>query len=709
MRCSNCSAANPSGMRFCGKCGSPLRGTGSGRERRNVSVVFIDLSGFSNLTRDWSPEQLRDLADEILTVVAGVVEDYDGYVDAFQGDGLIALFGAPRSHSDDPHRAVLAARAGLKAIEAIGRSKGLDLKGRAGVNTGVVIAGSIGLGRVRDYTVMGSAVNLAARLETAATPGEVWVGPETFEATRHRVTFETVSGLTLAGFPNVTEAYKLVSTNADGDSDPYANLRFVGREQERRQLTDAFQSVTRANHAQTLWLVGEAGIGKTRLVREFASELSAAGRAKVLWVDEKASDTDLTWRQLAGALFDLSLSDDERKWRHVVSAQLADLLPAEPRWQTYILNSLGVGEDKPWTRRERRTADRIFVAWRDLLLAFVNSRLTSEGLVLVVEHGSQNTAFSAFPRLLAESAAPMLLLRISRGYDALEAALPGARESRLSLRPLNLEESLALVEQVANPVLKVATESLVFQVGGVPANLLELGRALSITPQGSFAGSLASLLQARLDMLSSTARRLLALAALSGERFWNDLVAEVAEVDEAEPLSELTREKLVFKEPTSLIPGFDEYRFQSELVRRAVLRMIPFSERPLLHLNLASWLERHAPLSLSELVGYHFKEGGSAEAAYPHYLAAADLAVSEGEVERAFQLFDTLLALETAPHLLAQAALVYAQAALGACETRRAVDQLGAADQWIELSTSEGREALRGVHQQLCAEVQDKL
>ncbi len=707
MRCSNCSALNPNGMRFCGRCGSPLRGTGSGRERRNVSVVFVDLSGFSSLTRDWSPEQLRDLADEILTVVAGVVEDFDGYVDAFQGDGLIALFGAPRSHPDDPHRAVLAARAGLKAIEAIGRSKGLNLKGRAGVNTGVVIAGSIGLGRVRDYTVMGSAVNLAARLEAAATPGEVWVGPETFEATRHRVTFETVTGLSLAGFPQVTEAYKLVATSADGDSDPYAELAFVGRERERQQLKDAYQSVVTSGQARTLWVVGEAGIGKTRLAREFAAELSAGGRARVLWVDEKASDTDLTWRQLAGDLFGLSASDDERKWRHVVGTHLTELLPTEPRWQTYVLNSLGFSQDKPWARRERRTADRVFVAWRDLLLAFVN-RLAADGLVLVAEHGSQTTAFSAFPRLLAEAAAPVLVLRVSRGHDVQDAP-QDAREGRLNLEPLNLEDSLALVEQVANPVLRVATESLVFQVGGVPANLLELGRALSVTPQGSFAGSLASLLQARLDMLSGTARRLLALAALSGERFWDDLVAEVAEVDEPEPLSELNREKLVFKEPTSTIPGFDEYRFQSELVRRAVLRMIPFSERPLLHLNLASWLERHAPLSLSELVGYHFKEGGSAEAAYPHYLAAADLAVSENELERAFELFDTLLSLEVAPHLLAQAALVYAQAALAACETRRAVEQLSAADQWIELSTGEGREALRGVHQQLCAEVQNVL
>ena len=166
-------------------CGAPLAVAPARRERRRVTTVFIDLTGFSTLTRDFDPEKLRDLADDVLSVVAGIIEEYDGSIDAFQGDGLIALFGAPHAHPNDPERAVLAAAEGLRAIEAMGRSKGYPLKGRAGVNTGLVIAGNLGSGKIKDYTVMGSAVNLAARLEAAATPGEVWVGPETYRATQH--------------------------------------------------------------------------------------------------------------------------------------------------------------------------------------------------------------------------------------------------------------------------------------------------------------------------------------------------------------------------------------------------------------------------------------------------------------------------------------------------------------------------------------------
>lgn len=685
-------------MRFCGKCGSLLSHNPLGRERRNVSVVFIDLAGFSSLTRTWPPEQLRDLADEVLTVVAGVIEEYDGYVDAFQGDGLIALFGAPHSHPDDPYRAVLAATAGLRAIESVGEGKGFPLKGRAGVNTGIVIAGAIGSGRVREYTVMGSAVNLAARLEAAAAPGEVWVGPETYEATRHRALYETVGGVTLDGFPNVTEAYKLLSTSESGARDPYAEVRFVGRAAELARLEALLAEVAHTGQGASLWLTGGAGSGKTRLLRELSQR---AKEVRTLWLEEQSFESAAVWRRLAAQLFELP-GDNPLGWQQLLAEELVALLPGEPRWQRYLLASLGLVETRPWRRPERRAVGRTFLAWRDVLLAVLERERAagrSKALLVIGEERGPSLALEPFFELLAEARAPILVVRTSR-----DRALPEERP-QLRLGPLDLRESLTLVQQLANPILKVATESLVVQVGGVPANLLELGRALSITPQGSFSGSLASLLQARLDMLTPSARRLLAVAALGGERSWEGLIVEVANPDDPEALRQLLEASLLVKEGGSQIPGESEYRFQSELVRRAVLRMMPYSERPLLHLNLAAWLERRAPLTLSELVAYHFREGGSSEAAYPHYLAAADLAVSEGEVERAFELFDTLLALELPATLLAQGALAYAQAAISQCDKALAVEQLSAADHWIELASGETKNELRAVHAQLCQDV----
>jgi hypothetical protein len=131
------------------------------------------------------------------------------------------------------------------------------------------------------------------------------------------------------------------------------------------------------------------------------------------------------------------------------------------------------------------------------------------------------------------------------------------------------------------------------------------------------------------------------------------------------------------------------------------LRMVPFADRPLLHLQIASWLEKHAPLSLSALIGYHFKEGNSYEAAYPHYLSAADNAVQERNLETAYKLFTTLLGLELPPHLLAQGALAFAQAALSHKDVTKAKEQLTMAEQWIELSTGETADTLRQALTQL--------
>lgn len=696
IRCPNCRTPNGAEMRFCGRCGTALQRS-LARERRNVSVVFIDLCGFSTLTREFDPEILRDLADQVLTVVAGIIEDYDGHVDAFQGDGLIALFGAPHSHPDDPNRAVQAAAAGLRAIEAIGKSKGYPLKGRAGVNTGIVIAGSVGSGRVREYTVMGSAVNFAARLESAAEDGEVWVGPETFEATRHRMSYESITGVSLNGFPNITEVYKLLTLNETRESDPHAQLSFVGRAREIELLKLALNDVQTLQTAQVRWLVGEVGSGKTRLLLEFAKAANLQG----IWLEESL-DTKVMWRTLARQMFDLP--DDEPVWQQRVPAFLKELIPNEPRWQIYILRSLGLLEEKPWRRLERRGIDRTFLAWRDFFLAWLSHKQSP--LLFVLEHGSQSVSpfdglragFGQLVELLREANAPLFIVQTSRGRDVPPQA------DVIYMKPLSMEESLALVEQVASPQMKTATNSLIFQVGGVPANILELGRALQLTNPGSFRGSLASLLQARLDMLSATTRQLLAYAALTGERSWEGLLLELSSVD-ANELQSLVQENVLLREGNSSLEGHNEYRFQSELFRSAVLRMVPYADRPLLHLQIASWLEKHAPLSLSALIGHQFKEGQSLEAAYPHYLAAADNAVQESNSEEAYKLFSTLLGLELPVHLLAQGSLAYAQAALSQKHASKAKEQLTFAEQWLELCSPETRAQLGEVLAQLGEDV----
>ena len=677
-------------MRYCGMCGLALatRPVSGERERRRVSVVFVDLMGFSTLTHGLDPEELRDLADEVLTVVAGVVEDYDGYVDAFRGDGLSAVFGAPHSHPDDPYRAVVAASASLRAIERIGDERGLDLHGRAGVTTGMVVAGAVGSGRVREYTVMGSVVNLASRLEGAARAGSVLVGYDTYEATRHRLTYARVDDLVLAGFPNVTSAYAFVA-DREREADPYRRLPFVGRTRELAALDAALAQVRERGRASELWLVGEAGSGKTRLIQTFAERVEANTTVVRLATQRLADPTDggPNWSALAEQLLGVRASDDDRSRAQRAQEQLQRLLPDEPRAHRLVLSSLGLAARPAWTRLERRTVDRAALAWRDVLNAVTRS---SPGHALVLAVASERYAphLDAFASLLAESDGPILVVRLSRGRDLPQDA------ARLSLQPLSTEESLSLLDQVVDPVFRTAARALVEQVGGVPAAIFELARALTITQDTNVSSSLVSLLQTRIDGFEPSARRMLAVAALAGERSWQDLLLE-AVPEGRSSLSALRDADVLVSDDEPALPGQITYRFRSELLRRAVLHMIPFGERPALHLRIATWLEEHAPLAFSESIAQHFEKGGAIDAAYAHYLAGAAEALSDGDRPRSERLYDAITRLDVDAEATVQAALEHAEAALQWQASDVAEDALGRAEAHIDACPPEVAPRLR--------------
>lgn len=695
MICAACGAVNPSGMRYCGMCGVRLGRQAATRERRRVTMLFVDLSGFSGLTRNLDPEDLRDLADEALTSVTGVVESYDGYVDALKGDGLLALFGAPHSHPDDALRAVLAGSASLSAIEAIGKSRRLPLKARAGVNTGIVIAGAIGSGRVRAYTVMGSAVNLAARLEEAAEPGQVWVGPETYRSTRNRLHYRSTGPLSLHGFPDITSAHLLVARNRL-HSDPYANVKFVGRDAEMTHIRELYDEVAASGTARELWVVGEAGRGKTRLVREFLASVGAGGRA--LWL-EPTTGEEFSFLGLGRQVFDLRVGEEERSAAPRVQRQLEALLPGESRWQRLILASLDLAPSSEWKRAERRRVDRTGLAWRDLLLALARRNESGEvphkPLVLVVENQPRDPALHEFLALLTHSQAPLLIVHTAR-------RLTNHKDAQvLHLHTLAKEQALLLLAEVTGSPMREAVAQLVEQVGGVPAYVLELGRALSVASEEAFSGSLASLLQARLDMINPHHRRVLAYAALVGEVIWEGLLRELAGSTAASDVGALVAENMLVAQASSSIPNEIEYRFQSELLRNGVLRMIPYAERPVLHLRIATWLEQHAPLAFSALTAEHFELGGAHEAAYAHYLAAADLATSQDDATKAFDLYRRLSALELPPEVAAEAALAMAQSAMSLGEDGRARDALQRAEDLISACQPDDRDNLALVAEQL--------
>src|SRR3954466_926050 len=288
-RCGNCGAVAPPQARFCMECGSALADAPASapaadrpaapppEERRQVTVLFADLSGYTAVSEQMDPERVKALVDSALHRLAQEVERFGGSVDKFIGDNVMALFGAPVAHEDDAERAV---RAGLGMQEAmteinegLRESHGVAISLRVGVNTGEVVAGAVGDG----YTVVGDTVNVAARLQSAARPGSVTVGERTMRSPDAAVEYTALEPLELKGKSARVPAWEAVGLIAEHSVRrvaPAAESPLVGRRQELDTLDSLYERVVREGTSHLVTVVGEAGVGKSRVLREFERRLT---------------------------------------------------------------------------------------------------------------------------------------------------------------------------------------------------------------------------------------------------------------------------------------------------------------------------------------------------------------------------------------------------------------------------------------------------
>ena len=256
-------------------------------ERRQVTVLFADISGFTALAETMDPEEVRQVMNACFAQLVPVVEAYGGTIDKFIGDAIMALFGAPIAHENDAERAVRAALAMMEALRAFNATHGTSLGLHCGLNTGLVIAGEIGTRTRHDYSVMGDAVNLAARLEDASERGQIFVGPETYRLTHMLFTFEPLTPMRLKGKTAPVPVYQVRGPRRSRSRFDVAVERgltpLVGREWELATLRERFRAV-KAGRGQVVGLTGEAGMGKSRLVLELRRALAQA-REAVTWLE----------------------------------------------------------------------------------------------------------------------------------------------------------------------------------------------------------------------------------------------------------------------------------------------------------------------------------------------------------------------------------------------------------------------------------------
>jgi class 3 adenylate cyclase/tetratricopeptide (TPR) repeat protein len=553
--------------------------------RKTVTVLFADVVGSTALGEARDPEAVRALMGRYFERMSAVIGRHGGTVEKYVGDAVMAVFGIPTAHEDDALRAVRAAADMRVALGELNADLESPLSVRTGVNTGQVVAGE------ERTLVTGDAVNVAARLEQAAAPGEILVGETTYELVRDAVVAEQVEQLELRGKTEATGAWRVVAVVPDA---PGRTRRFdtplVGRDGELALLRQLLARVATRRSCHLVTLLGAAGVGKSRLARELAA---TAGRGTSVLVGRCLPYGEgITYWPLREILRSLHDVDG------LAAADLETLRAAAGE------GSAVAGPDE--TAHALRRLVEAKARDRTLVLAFEDIHWAEPAFLDLVEHVADTVRD-----------VPVLLLCLAR--PELLDERPGWGGGKLNvttllLDPLEAEPVEALVAALGGDALDAATRRTIGEVAeGNPLFVEEL--VAMVVDEGAdvvVPPSVHALLTARLELLPESERAALAAASVAGRFFSADALAALGGESAVAALPALERKDLVR-------PYDDDYRFRHMLIRDAAYESLPKALRADLHLRLADWLERTATAETrreaEELVAWHLEQAHAARRA----------------------------------------------------------------------------------------------
>jgi class 3 adenylate cyclase/tetratricopeptide (TPR) repeat protein len=630
--CSSCGVANREGARFCDSCGAPLPESAPVREvRKTVTVFFCDVSGSTSLGERIDPESLRNVMARYFETAKHTLERHGGTVEKFIGDAVMAVFGAPTVHEDDAMRALRAAdelRTGLAGLnEKLERTYGTRLELRIGVNTGEVVTGT------EERLATGDAVNVAARLEQAARPGEVLVGEETLRLVREGVEVEPVDPLAAKGKAEPVRAYRLLAVKTAPESRP-AGAPMVGRQRQRKLLEYAFANVVGERSCQLFTVLGAAGVGKSRLVVEFLRSLEGAtvARGRCLSYGEGIGYWPVT--EVVKQLLREGDGDG-------TTGALGPILGDD--------SAAGSPDELAWAFRKLLEAH---AAERPLVVVFDDVHWGEPAFLDMVEHVADLSRDA--PILLLCLARPELLdHRPAWGGGKLNA-------TNVLLEPLAPDESRELIESLVRErqIDAALRDRILESAAGNPLFVEEMVAMIAENDQTdvSVPPTIHALLAARLDLLDTGERGVLERGSVEGQVFHRGAVVALApeETRIDGRLIALVRKDLVRPE-RAMVAGDEAFRFRHLLIRDTAYEALPKAVRAELHERFAAWLESHAAelVESDELVGYHLEQAyryrvelgpldeaahALAERAAEHLLVSAERARARGDTQAAHAL-----------------------------------------------------------------------
>ncbi len=660
-RCPGCGAENPAAARYCMECGTELgpgvdrearaaTPTGGGleappEERRQASVLFADLSGYTAAAERMDPEAVKALVDRTLRRLGEEIERFGGTIDKFIGDNVMGVFGAPVSHEDDPERAVRAGLAMQAAMEEANRESserhGAVFSLRVGINSGEVMAGAVG----DRYTVMGDVVNVAARLQAAGRPGSVTVGEPTFRASRGAISYEQLEPLVLKGKEEAVPAWEATGVL---DEPRRAMLRaetpLIGREEEAGLLASLAERVEREGRPYLVTVLGQAGVGKSRLLRELTESLAQSEQPPIVRQGQCTPYAGISYLALVEVLreeFALLDTDTPQEAWLKLSGGVEELMEelGEPgsglRNAALLAVPLGIeiperaGAPAP-DEDPQRMREALFSAARAVIEGVARRR----PLVLSIDdiHWADDGMLDLIDHLARWVRGPLLLVCLAR--DELLERRPswgGGRRNAtaIALEPLTEDETRELVAALmpeagdgrAEVVPEVAERS-----GGNPLFAEEMVNRLleeDTVEAATLPGTVQALLAARLDSLGRLERRLLQHAAVVGQVFWEGSLENAAReegLDLVAILAELEDKDLVVPAPRSRLAGEREYAFKHGLIRDVAYGMLPKAVRARKHVEVGEFIRNRAGAGVDAFVGLMAE----------HYARAATLGAEAG-------------------------------------------------------------------------------
>jgi class 3 adenylate cyclase len=655
--CASCGQENPEIARFCLACGLPLgRDAAPHEERRVVSVIFVDMVGFTSLSERLDPEDVQALLRPYHDTVRGEIESFGGVVEKFIGDAIVGMFGAPIAYGDDAERAVRAALTVRDTIQAVDEADSrLELKVRIAVNTGealVIVNARPALG---EAMVTGDVVNTAARLQAAAPVGAVLVGEETYRATKDAILYAAAEAVDAKGKEQPVPAWiALQEARLPGDRPARGPL--VGRRHELDLLRGTWERVASESRPHLVTIIGPAGVGKTRLASEFAELVRDRGgrtvRGRTLPYRESTAYSALAFqlKQLCGIFETDSVEAASRKLHEAVST----LLPqAESQEVTKHLGII-LGLDAFGTTADR---DSLFFSIR----IFIEAVAADLPTMLVFEdiHWA-DVALLDLVELLAARLRDLPVLVLALARPQLFDLRPGwggglHAHTALPLGPLDVTEAIGLAtHRLADGG---ATESLdraadlAAIADGNPLFIEQLAAAVAESGDRSapLPTTVREIIAARLDALPRHERAVLLDAAVAGRVFWRGTLERMTSDAESLPgaLMELERRELISRQTVSAFEGHQQYSFNHVLVRDVAYELLPRAARRDRHREAALFFEGIGGRSgeVGAALARHWRDAGDSAKAVDYLIAAAEHAEHGWAKERAAALYREALQL----------------------------------------------------------------